>query len=61
MKKVKSYSERRKELFGATLEEELTLIENALDELAERVNGIIGWINKSKKDSDDPKLEIYEK
>lgn len=47
MEKIKNYDERRGALFGASHEEEQNIRANLLDDIADKINEIVDWINKN--------------
>jgi len=47
MEKIETFREKRSQQFGATDGEEIDLRNEVLDELGEKVNEIVEWINKN--------------
>lgn len=45
MEKIKTYADRRNELFGATDGEEADIRNEVIDDIGEKINEIIDWIN----------------
>ena len=49
MEKIKTYSERRSEYFGATTGEEQDIKHELLFDIEEKINEIVEWINNQKE------------
>ncbi len=52
MEKIKTFKDIRSEQLGATDGEEMDIRNEVLDDIAEKINEIVGWINNQLKSGD---------